>query len=640
MTANAHVDIDPHVPMNGAAGPETRPPSTWWMAAKLGAAFPWMWLADAVTWGVVWASPLAVGIVLKYVLDALTTAQPLAALPWAIGGLVGVAALRLGAIVGGIWVNMTFVNHVAVLLRANVMDRLLARPGALPLPEPPGKTVSRLRDDVRDVMWATEWTVDLVGMCTVGIVSLIVLARVDAVITAFVFVPLVGVVWLVHRLRSRLMHYRDAARVATAQVTGFLGETFGAIQAVKVAGAEAPVVARFDALNETRRAAAMADTLFSALLNSIFVGVVNLGTGMILLLAAYRIRSEALSVGDLALFVFYLGVVADSTFAFGNLLARHKQAGVSRDRLTRLLGGEPATSLVAPRALDLRDRPLVPAVVARRDEDRLVDLDVRGLTYRHPSTGRGVEAVDLRIAGGEFVVVTGRIGSGKTTLVRALLGLLPPQAGEVRWNGRRVDTADLNGWMIPPRAAYSGQVPRLFSDTLRDNLLLGHAADDDALAIALHTAAFDDDVTHLDHGIDTRVGPRGVKLSGGQLQRAAAARALVRTPSLLVFDDLSSALDVDTEAELWRRLFARAGERASSPSSARRSPSAPASSPTAPTCLVVSHRRPALHRADRIILLAEGRVEAVGTLDELLAMSAEMRALWAGEGETSGVAGA
>jgi ATP-binding cassette subfamily B protein len=114
----------------------------------------------------------------------------------------------------------------------------------------------------------------------------------------------------------------------------------------------------------------------------------------------------------------------------------------------------------------------------------------------------------------------------------------------------------------------------------------------------------------------------------------------VRDAELLVFDDLSSALDVDTEAELWRRLFARAGERASSPSSARRSPSAPASSPTAPTCLVVSHRRPALHRADRIILLAEGRVEAVGTLDELLAMSAEMRALWAGEGETSGVAGA
>ncbi|MEO8084806.1 MAG: ABC transporter ATP-binding protein, partial [Ardenticatenales bacterium] len=529
-------DVDP-LP-TPALSPTPRPPSTWWMAAKLSAAFPRMWLADAVAWGFVWAAPLAVGSVLKFVLDGLTGAEPLAALPLAIGALVALAVGRLGAIVGGIWVNMTFVNYVAVLLRANVMDRLLARPGALPLPEPPGKTVSRLRDDVRDLMWATEWSVDLVGMTAVAVISLIVLVRVDAVITALVFLPLVGVVWLVHRLRSRLMHYRDAARIATAQVTGFLGETFGAIQAVKVAGAEAPVVARFDALNETRRAAAMADTLFSALLNSVFVGVVNLGTGLILLMAAYRIRSASLTIGDLALFVFNLGVVADATFAFGNLLARHKQAGVSRDRLSRLLDGAPTTALVAPRALDLRDRPLVPVAVARRDADRLDYVEVRGLTYRHPTTGRGVEGVDLRIAHGEFVVVTGRIGAGKSTLVRALLGLLPPQAGEVRWNGRRVDIADLNAFMVPPRAAYSGQVPRLFSDTLRDNLLLGHAADDDALAIALHTAAFDADVAHLDDGLGTRVGERGVKLSGGQLQRAAAARALVRTPSLLVFDDL------------------------------------------------------------------------------------------------------
>ena len=202
----------------------------------------------------------------------------------------------------------------------------------------------------------------------------------------------------------------------------------------------------------------------------------------------------------------------------------------------------------------------MPAVVARRGADRLDDLSVHGLTYRHPTTGRGVSDIDLHVSNGEFVVITGRIGAGKTTLVRALLGLLPPQAGEVRWNGRAVAIDDLHAWMVPPRVAYSGQVPRLFSDTLRDNLLLGHAAGDDALAVALHTAALDADVAHLDGGLDTRVGPRGVKLSGGQLQRAAAARALVRTPSLLVFDDLSSALDVETEAELWRRLFARAGE--------------------------------------------------------------------------------
>jgi len=434
---------------------------------------PWLYVAlgilETLFFGVF---PQVVGWITYTFFNVLTGDAPIEISMWAlIALLMATAIARAAAIFGDVAVYFTFQYSVAALLRKNLFEHILRRPGARAVPGSPGEAISRFRGDVDEISHFMAESLILLGFGLFALISVVVMLRINARITLIVFLPLVIVVVAANLATRNVEKYRQANRRAAGSVTDFIGEIFGSAQAVKVATAEPHVIRRFGELNEARRRAALRDRLFNELLDSVFRNVVHLGTGAILLLAGKEMQAGAFTVGDFALFVYYLGFVIDFTGLIGVRWAWYKQVGVSFGRLVKLLADAPPENLVEHSLVYMRG-PLPPVEYTLKTEaHRLETLEAIGLTYLFPGSQRGIRDVSLRLERGSFTVITGRIGSGKTTLLRTLLGLLPKDAGDIYWNAQRIQ--DPASFFVPPHSAYTAQAPLLFSETLQDNILMG-----------------------------------------------------------------------------------------------------------------------------------------------------------------------
>jgi ATP-binding cassette subfamily B protein len=544
--------------------------------------------------------------------------------------------LAVASQVATIYGSVTVERHSMALLSLNIMERLFRRPGGLSLPDDrrkgrplsEGQCLNTLGNDTVSVPALYNFLFDSLGMLVSGIAAFIIMYSIDSFVTLVVLLPLAGVFLAVNLLQRRMEPLAEQSRRTSGEVSSMLADMFSNVQTIKTQAAEAHFIAEFGRLNERRLRAYVKSEVFFTLLKGLNSGLAEIGAGAILLAAAGSMRRGTFTIGDFVLFSSYQ-MAALGIFRWGGtLLGEIRRNNVSIGRMESLMSPEPPLAPVRMRKLGLAKVPGLELHVDGGSSEPLASLEVRQLSFRYPrrkasagedgGEGRpaegggqdgeaagagglpfGLEGIDLCLEGGSLVVVTGPIGSGKTTLLKCVLGLLPAEAEGLTWNGREIPRSgelERATFWRAPRSAYTPQVPRLFSDSIEGNILLGIPRGEVDLDALVSQACLEPDLREMPEGLATPIGPRGVRLSGGQIQRVAAARMFARRASLNVLDDISSALDVETEKKLWDRLMEGRRDR---------------------TFLVVSHREALLRRADQILLMEGGRIVARGRFEEL-----------------------
>ncbi|MCM1991149.1 ABC transporter ATP-binding protein [Oceanirhabdus seepicola] len=566
---------------------------------------PGLFIITTILWIIKDILPLVNGMVIKEVFDVI---EGTSSFNVGISGLLmmiaTIALIEIIIFQVAFRTNISFEYSTISLIRRNIFNSILKKPGGKALNCLSGHAINSIRDDANQVKSLLGWISWLVGQIIRAIAAIIILSTIDIKVTFLVFLPLVAIVLFAQKFEKKVEKNREKSREASANVTSAIGEIFESALSIKVSAAEDDVINRLEKLNNKRSRLSVKDSILTTLIDSIYNNAVTIGTGLILLLVGRLIMNGSFSIGDFAIFVYYLSYVTDTIESLGNFIVFARQTEVSFKRMSELACCQEGNELTKHKEIYLNEKNAYKhEEVNDRENLKVSDLrtlEIKRLNHCYENSSNGIKDIDFTIKKGEVTVICGRTGAGKSTLIKNIIGLIPSDSGELYWNGEKIEKP--SEFFIPPICSYTPQIPNLFSETVRENILFGIEDNEETMNQAIYSSVLESDITKLDEGLDTVIGSKGVKLSGGQKQRVAAARMFARRGELLVLDDISSALDVNTEKLLWERLFAEKKQ----------------------TCLIVSNKKIAIEHADNIILMKDGAIEDQGKLEELLSRNKEL----------------
>jgi ABC-type multidrug transport system fused ATPase/permease subunit len=407
--------------------------------------------------------------------------------------------------------------------------------------------------------------------------SMVLMVTIDPWLSLWVILPLPFLLAAQAFVQGALGRRFMAVQRSISDINDQLTTRFSGIRVLRANCLEPQAEADFEARIAVQRDAEIRCTRLQQLVFMMYGHGWQLAMVALVFAGGLRVMEGAISLGELVAFEGFTMALVWPMFDVGMFLSKYKQAAVALERLEALW--------VAPSwpAAEGNIEPVGSTLEA-------VSLGVEG------EEGVRLVPLDFRLEEGRRLAVVGEVGSGKSTLLAALARLLPEKQSAL-WIGGHPMSSVSREW-LNTQVAYVPQDPQLLSTTIRENILLGRAFSDEALARALHLSRLEADLAGFPEGLDTAVGERGLTLSGGQQQRVALARALVGRPRILLLDAPTAALDADTETAFWKALEAEEHT---------------------PSTVVVTHRVATIESADEVLVLEKGRLVQRGRHASLLA---------------------
>ncbi len=551
-------------------------------------------LSSAVAVAIPYLSKVLIDTI-EHLIAGRTTTQAMSNIDRLVGVILAVGAASLVAsLFPGIRgaVNSVF-EHI---LRMRFFAKVLEKDHRFASAFRSGDVVTRLTDDLYDFPKLSWFLCSGIfravesGSKVVFCLAAMLLLDWRLTLLSLLPIPLMLVVFYI--AQDRIYDSFRRNQEAISDINTQLEMSFSGARIIKAYSCERKYARFFKEALAKRFATEMEVARLGTLIDLIFMYVDYVAQIAIVFAGGYMAVRGDITIGTFYAFYNYLGMLIYPMLDIPQLFASGKRAFVNIDRLEEIAAFTAAKAHESPFCVERVER-----------------VETRRLTFSYEGRADpALDDVDFVIERGERVAVVGPVGSGKSTLVRAIAGLIEPSAGEILINGRPLAEADRASFALV--SGYVPQEPLLFSGTVRENVAFGARGDgasiDDAdFHEAIAAAQLSSELAAFSDGERTLLGQRGIAVSGGQKQRIAIARALARKPSLLLLDDITASLDAANEERLWRALDASSRDT---------------------SCVVVSHRLSTLTYTDKVLFLEHGRVAAFGGHEELFETNATYRA--------------